>query len=215
MRANERSISEVGDSNNNIDDKHNISYESTHRWDRIRAEGETGRWGGGLSCSWLMRSSEPIWGDINSRLRVRVHSRYNRRRVRQSAMGLSVPVCRNAEVSHLGGSVESVVIDRVRTGRVRAFITGLPDVVHHRSALEARRRNYSIRHNPDTFSIPLGAVLEIRMSNKNRGKNPFGYSHMEQTRPGWWTEPKPTRWSVKTGQVRSTSEGCSRSTYRN
>jgi len=54
-----RSVSErrrLG-SNNNIDNKHNISYESTQlsvqrwdRWERVRAERSSG-WGGGLSSS--------------------------------------------------------------------------------------------------------------------------------------------------------------------
>jgi hypothetical protein len=83
-------------------------------------------------------------------------------------MGLSVPVCRNGVVSHLGGGVESVVIDRIRTRRVLAFITGPPDVANRRSALEARRRNHGIRHDPGAFSIPLGAVLEMRISMENQ-----------------------------------------------
>jgi len=88
-------------------------------------------------------------------------------------------------VSHLGSSVESLVIDRVRTGSVLAFITGPPDVANERSALEARRRNQRIRHGPSAFSIPLGAVLEMRVGINNQGKRPVGYSHMEPTHPGW------------------------------
>ena len=73
-------------------------------------------------------------------------------------------------MSNLGGGVESVVIDRIRTGRVLAFITGPPDVVNERIALEARRGKYSIRHDAGAFSIPLGAILEVRISTKNQGR---------------------------------------------
>ena len=180
---------------------------------RVRAEGEIWR-REGLSCSRLMRSSKPICGDTsNSRLRIRVHRRYNRRRVRESTMGRTVSVCRNGEVPNLGSSVESVVIDRIRTGRVLIFITGPPDVANKRSALKAWRGNYSIRHHPGAFSIPLCPVLEMRMSMESQGKSPFGYSRMEQTRPSWWTEPKPARWSVKIGQVWQMYEGCLRSSW--
>lgn len=165
-----------------------------------------------MLCSCLVRSSKPICGDIhNSRLRVRVHRRYNRRRVRESTMGWTVPVCRNGEVSNLGSSVETVVIDRIRTGRVLAFITGPPNVADERSAFETRGGNYSIRHVPGAFSVPLCAILRTRISMKSQGKSPFDYSHMEPTLPGWWTEPKPARSSVKTGQVWRMNEGCLRS----
>jgi len=85
-------------------------------------------------------------------------------------MGRTVPVRWNGEVSNLGSSVESVVIDRIRTGRVLALVVGPPDVVNERSVLEARRGNYSIRHGPGAFSIPLGAVLEVRISTKKQRK---------------------------------------------
>jgi len=177
----------------------------------VRVEEETRR-REGLLCSCLVRSSKPICGDIhNSRLRVRVHTRYNRRRVRKPTMGRTVSVCRNGEVSNLGSSVETVAIDRIRTGRVLAFITGPPNVANERSAFETRGGNYSIRHVPGAFSVPLGTVLRTRISMKSQGKNPFGYSHMESTLPGWWTEPKPARWSVKTGQVWRMNEGYLRS----
>jgi len=113
-------------------------------------------------------------------------------------MGLSVPVDRNSVVSHLGRGVEIVVIDRVRTGRVLAFVTGPPNIANERSALEAWRGNYRICRNPDAFNKPLGAVLEMRVSIKNQGRRPIGSSHMEPTRPDWRIEPKPARWSVKT-----------------
>jgi len=74
-------------------------------------------------------------------------------------MGLAVPVCRNGVVSHLGSSVECVVIDRIGIGRVLAFVTGSPDVTDERSALEGRRRNYRIRHNPGALNVPLRAVI--------------------------------------------------------
>ena len=77
-------------------------------------------------------------------------------------MSLAVPIHRDV-VSHLGGTVESVVIDRVRTGRVLVFVTRPPDVADERSVSKARGRDYSIRHHPSAFVVPLGAVL-----NKNQ-----------------------------------------------
>lgn len=88
-------------------------------------------------------------------------------------MGRTVPVRWNGEVSNLGSSVESVVIDRIRTGRVLALIAGPSDVASERSVLEARRGNYSIRHGPGALSVPLGAVLEMRVSMKNQRKGPI------------------------------------------
>jgi hypothetical protein len=115
------------------------------------------------SC--LVRSSKPICGHINnSRLLARVHRRYNRRRVRRSTMGLTVAVGGDGVMSHLGWSVEGLVIHRIRTGRVLAFITGPPNVANERSVLERRRRNYGIRDNPGALAVPLGAVLKCQFS---------------------------------------------------
>lgn len=62
----------------------------------------------------LVRSPKPVCGHVNnSRLLVRVHRRYNRRRVREPTMGLTMAVGRDGVMSHLGGSVECVVIHRV------------------------------------------------------------------------------------------------------
>jgi len=85
-------------------------------------------------------------------------------------MRRTVPVRWNGEVSNLGSSVETVVIDRIRTGRVLALITGPPDAANERSVLEARRGDYSICHGPGAFSVPLGAVLGMRISMKNQRK---------------------------------------------
>lgn len=81
-------------------------------------------------------------------------------------MGLTVPIHRT-EVSHLGSAIESVVVDRVRPGRVLVFITRPLDVADDRSASEARGRDYSVRHRPTAFAVPLSAVLTVRISVKS------------------------------------------------
>ena len=137
-----------------------------------------------LSSSCLVRSSKLISGDINNSRLLIVHRRYNGRGVRESAVGLTIPVCRAGVVSHLGRGVEVVVIDRVRTGRVLGFITTPPEISDERSALEARRGNHRVRHGPGAFSIPLGAVLEMRIRTKHRWKEPVDNSHVEPIHPG-------------------------------
>jgi len=138
------------------------------------ASGEI-EWPEGLSSSCLVRGSKLICGD-NSRLLI-VHRRYNGRRVRESTMGLAIPVCRNGVKSHLGRGVEVVVIDRIRAGRVLAFVASAAEISDERSALEAWRGNHSVRRDPRAFRVPLSAVLETRVSIMHGGKGPSG-SHM-------------------------------------
>ena len=128
---------------------------------------------GGSSSSCLVRSSKLISGDINNSRLLTVHRRYNGRGVRESAVGLTVPVCRDGVMSHLGRSVEVVVIDRIRTGRVLGFITRPPKVSDERSALEARRGNHRVRRDPGAFGVPLGAVLDIESASSTEGEDPL------------------------------------------
>ena len=147
-----------------------------NRRERVRVERGTLRSRRGLSCSCLVRRSKPVCGHVDSsRLRVGVHRRYNGRGVREPIMRLTVPIHRD-EVSHLGSTIESVVIDRVRTGRVLVFVTRPPDVADERSVSEARGRDYSIRHHPSALVVPLGTVLTIRISIKNQ-QGHICYSH--------------------------------------
>ena len=97
---------------------------------------------------------------------------------------MAIPVCRNGVMSHLGRGVEVVVIDRIRAGRVLAFVTSPPEISNERSALEVWRGNNSVRCDPGAFGVPLGPVLERKISIGHEGERTIGFSHVEPIRLG-------------------------------